>query len=805
MGLVGRPGHDPGVVMGCHLDSVPDGGAFDGPLGVVSALATVDALRAAERHPARLVGVVNFVDEEGARFGVACAGSRIITGALDADRARGLTDADGITMAEAWRAAGRDPAALGPDETALRRVHAFVELHVEQGGALALNPDGSAPGDLSDATRAVAIGTDIWPHGRWRIEIPGEANHAGTTRLEDRRDAMLGLATIVQQARAYAAELGCVATVGKVRVEPGGVNAVPSHVTAWLDARGPAERAVRATVAGVLDAAGELGGAHEEESWTPTTRFDAALASRLTGILPDAPLLGTERGTTRASLPPTGSPPRCSSSATRRESRTHPPSSRSLRTATVGSRAHRSSPALHVGPSRPTEPDGGSARMTTFWCESAFLTGGFAKRVRLVVSSGLFKEVFVDADPEPGDVILEGVTLPGMANTHSHAFHRALRGRVNGGGGNFWNWREQMYASRRPAQPGHLPRARPRRLRGDGARRLHPRRRVPLRAPPARRQEVRRPQRDGLRRAPAADEAGIRMTLLDTCYLEGGLNGGGYVELHPGQRRFSDGSVDAWAERMLARRVENDRVRLGAAIHSIRAVRRRTCPRSSRPRAPCRCTSTCPSSPARTCLPDVLRVHTHGAARRGRRARPQPDEHPRHPPDGARHRAARWHGHGSVLLPHDRAGPRRWHRARPGAPRRRHPALLGSDQHVVIDPFGGAARHRDARAARDQRAGPVHTLRPAPGGVLQRLRALGWSDGGTCPRGRSPTSSPCGPTRSTPPARPGQIIYSGVASDVSAVVVGGDLVVRDGQHRLGDVGRLLGTSIERVVSAAVGA
>ena len=83
--------------------------------------------------------------------------------------------------------------------------------------------------------------------------------------------------------------------------------------------------------------------------------------------------------------------------------------------------------------------------MTAFWCESAFLTGGFAKRVRLVVSAGLFRDVFVDADPEPGDVILEGVTLPGMANTHSHAFHRALRGRVNGGGGNFWNWREQMY------------------------------------------------------------------------------------------------------------------------------------------------------------------------------------------------------------------------------------------------------------------------------------------------------------------------------------------------------------------------
>ena len=114
------------------------------------------------------------------------------------------------------------------------------------------------------------------------------------------------------------------------------------------------------------------------------------------------------------------------------------------------------------------------------------------------------------------------------------------------------------------------------------------------------------------------------------------------------------------------------------------------------------------------------------------------------------------------------------------------------------------ARHRDARAAGDQRTGPVHTLGPAPGGVVQRLSRARLVGRGHLSKGRSPTSSRCGPTRSTPPA-PEQIIYSGVASDVSAVVVGGDLVVRDGQHRLGDVGRLLGTSIERVVSAAVGA
>ncbi|MGW5241149.1 allantoate amidohydrolase [Monashia sp. NPDC004114] len=290
----GDPDTTPGVVIGSHLDSVPDGGAFDGPLGVVSALAAVDALREAGVEPDVPLGVVNFVDEEGARFGIACAGSRIITGALDADRARSLTDTDGISMARAWQDAGRDPEQLGRDEETLRRIGRFVELHVEQGKALALAPDGSEV--LDDPARAVAVGTDIWPHGRWRIDIPGEANHAGTTRIEDRRDAMLGLAAVVQAARSYAVGLGCVATVGKVVVEPGGVNAIPSHVTAWLDARGRSEHAVQSTVDAVGSVVSRDGGTTTLESWTPTTRFDASLVSRLHGILPDAPLLGTGAG-----------------------------------------------------------------------------------------------------------------------------------------------------------------------------------------------------------------------------------------------------------------------------------------------------------------------------------------------------------------------------------------------------------------------------------------------------------------------------------------------------------------------------
>lgn len=271
----------PGVVIGSHLDSVPDGGAFDGPLGVVSALAVVDALTAKGFVPSRPIAVANFIDEEGARFGIACAGSRLITGRLDADKARDLRDADGITMAEAMASAGHPVEQVGPDDETMRRVGTYVELHIEQGRG------------LIDLDRAIAVGSVIRPHGRWRIELGGEANHAGTTRLEDRRDPMLDLANVVLGARAAASAHACVATVGKVRVKPNGVNAIPSQVTAWLDARGPQESEVRAVVDWVER---ESGGMAVEESWTPETVFDVALAKRLCAVLDDAPMLATGAG-----------------------------------------------------------------------------------------------------------------------------------------------------------------------------------------------------------------------------------------------------------------------------------------------------------------------------------------------------------------------------------------------------------------------------------------------------------------------------------------------------------------------------
>jgi beta-ureidopropionase / N-carbamoyl-L-amino-acid hydrolase len=278
--LAARAGR-PGVVAGSHLDSVPAGGAYDGPLGVISALAAVDALQHNGFVASRPIGIVNFVDEEGARFGVACAGSRLITGALAPARALGLTDADGIDMATAMASAGHDPTQLARDEEVLRRIGVFVELHVEQGRA------------LEDLSRPVAIGSSIWPHGRWRLDLDGEANHAGTTRLEDRHDPMLALAAVINAARQAAHHHDCVATVGKVRVEPNGVNAIASRVTAWLDARGPAEDAVRA----VVDDVGVAGEATPiEESFTTRTMFDLELVARLSTLLDTAPVLGTGAG-----------------------------------------------------------------------------------------------------------------------------------------------------------------------------------------------------------------------------------------------------------------------------------------------------------------------------------------------------------------------------------------------------------------------------------------------------------------------------------------------------------------------------
>jgi len=143
----GDPDAGDAVVTGSHLDSVPDGGAFDGPLGVVSGFAALDLLRDRGVRPVRPFAVVSFTDEEGARFGVPCAGSRLMTGGLDPDRARSLSDADGSKMAEAVSAAGHDPmlrlaaAVVAARDSAEQRaaVATIGKAHVHPGGTNAIS------------------------------------------------------------------------------------------------------------------------------------------------------------------------------------------------------------------------------------------------------------------------------------------------------------------------------------------------------------------------------------------------------------------------------------------------------------------------------------------------------------------------------------------------------------------------------------------------------------------------------------------------------------------------------------------
>ena len=285
---------DNAVVTGSHLDSVPGGGAFDGPLGVASALAAFDELQTsgALERAKRPLALAVFPEEEGSRFGVACLGSRLITGAIEADRALGLTDANGDTFADVARGYGLDPNRIGTDKARLEKVGSFIELHVEQGIGL-INTD-----------QAVAIGSSIIGHGRWHFAFSGQGNHAGTTPMSHRADPVVAASRVIGDIPTLAAatDASAVATVGRTLVHPGGTNVIASGMSFWLDIR----HADDAIVKQVLEAISRRAREHAEgagvevsisqESYSPTTYFTAELNSRLTSVLPNAPLLPSGAG-----------------------------------------------------------------------------------------------------------------------------------------------------------------------------------------------------------------------------------------------------------------------------------------------------------------------------------------------------------------------------------------------------------------------------------------------------------------------------------------------------------------------------
>jgi len=234
---------------------------------------------------------VVFAEEEGGRFGVPCLGSRLLTGAIDADAARRLTDPDGVTLAEAVTEAGLEPVWLGRDAEALGLIGRFVELHVEQGRGLA------------DLDAPVAVAGSILAHGRWRFRFAGEGNHAGATPIGDRRDPMLPASALVLAARRAAAGVeGARATVGRLVPNPGGANVIASTVDVWLDARADDDTRTRAVVEEVTAAATEAAAGEgcevtvTEESYGDTVHFDAALRDRISGTLGGLPVLATGAG-----------------------------------------------------------------------------------------------------------------------------------------------------------------------------------------------------------------------------------------------------------------------------------------------------------------------------------------------------------------------------------------------------------------------------------------------------------------------------------------------------------------------------
>jgi N-carbamoyl-L-amino-acid hydrolase len=268
-----------GVLIGSHLDSVLDGGAYDGPLGVVSSLGAIDRLRERGVVPRRPIAVGAFVEEEGSRFGIACLGSRLAAGATTPEAAAELRDRDDVPLLDAMADAGLQPS-LGRASW-LDRIDTFVELHVEQGR------------DLVDRDAAVGLATGIWPHGRYRFDFTGDANHAGSTRMEDRHDPMLTYAITALGANRQAGRAGQRATFGRMEVAPNGTNAIPSRVTAWLDARCPSETELVRLVAEIKRQASERADRDgtrvrvTAESVSGDVSFDADLTQKIQAGLAD--------------------------------------------------------------------------------------------------------------------------------------------------------------------------------------------------------------------------------------------------------------------------------------------------------------------------------------------------------------------------------------------------------------------------------------------------------------------------------------------------------------------------------------
>ena len=250
------------VASGSHLDSVPAGGIFDGPLGVYGALEAVRAMQDAGVAPGRPVEVVSFTEEEGGRFGPGVLGSSVAAGARSVDDALALADDDGVTLGEALA----DVGFAGEGRLDAAGWDAWLELHVEQSSR------------LERAGVPVGVVTAITGITHADVVVQGDADHAGATPMDERTDALAAAAAFVldveRAARRVVDETSetAVGTVGRVVVEPNATNVVPGRVAMGLDVRDVTAAGLEAVVEAARGSLDDL-----EAARGVTTRFDRGL------------------------------------------------------------------------------------------------------------------------------------------------------------------------------------------------------------------------------------------------------------------------------------------------------------------------------------------------------------------------------------------------------------------------------------------------------------------------------------------------------------------------------------------------
>jgi len=435
--------------------------------------------------------------------------------------------------------------------------------------------------------------------------------------------------------------------------------------------------------------------------------------------------------------------------------------------------------------------------------------GRAAERVLIETEGDRIAAVTAGADPPPGAVRLAGLTIPALANAHSHAFHRALRGRTHGGRGDFWSWRERMYAVAARLDPDgyeELARATYGEMALAGVAAVgefHYLHHAPGGVPYA------EPNAMGLACIRAALDAGLRITLLDACYLRGGLDG---RPLEGPQRRFGDGDADAWAARAgaLAGLDGGGRVRVGAAVHSVRAVdpgaMRAVAGWAAARAAPLHLHLSEQPAENQACLAATGATPASLAERTGVLAAAATAVHATHltADDIALLGASRTRVCACPTTERDLAdgiGPARA-LADAGSP-----LALGSDSHAVIDLFEEArALELDERLRAGRRGlhRPAELLAAAGAGGMA---ALGWDAGRLAPGSLADfTTLGLRSTRlagTRPAEAAAQAVFAAAAADVTDVVVGGRQVVAGGRHLLlGDVGAALAAALDRLGAAA---